>query len=265
LNIQNYISTGILEAYVSGTLSDQERSEVEKNLTLYPELRTELARIEEVQEKLLMQASMQPRAAVKEALWKQLDIQQASHKIHSPDSDTHQINWWQYAAAASILLAIVSSIMAYMYWDKWQHAEDNLSKVLAQNEKIAQDYHQASEQLDKVEMDLKIVNNPSFKRVVMKGTKNAPSAQAYVYWNAHTNELYVHVQTMQKLPRHRQYQLWAMVKGKPVSAGVFDADFSGLIKMKHVDGAPDAFAVTIEPHGGSQTPSLESMQVMGAV
>ena len=46
--------------------------------------------------------------------------------------------------------------------------------------------------------------------------------------------------------------------------GVFDENFSGLLKMKNVSGA-QAFAVTIEPRGGKETPSLETMQVIGNI
>ena len=46
MNINEYISSGILEAYVLGELSDQERISVERNLAQHPELQEELARIE---------------------------------------------------------------------------------------------------------------------------------------------------------------------------------------------------------------------------
>ena len=52
MNVEAYISSGILEAYALGELTGQERAEVEKNLALYPALRKELALIEETQEKL---------------------------------------------------------------------------------------------------------------------------------------------------------------------------------------------------------------------
>ena len=65
MNVEAYISSGILEAYVLGELAEQERLEVEKNLKLYPELRKELALIEETQEKLLMKAAIPPKPSVK--------------------------------------------------------------------------------------------------------------------------------------------------------------------------------------------------------
>jgi anti-sigma factor RsiW len=49
VNIKDYISSGILEAYVLGELPEQERAEVERNLSLYPELKKELAQVEATQ------------------------------------------------------------------------------------------------------------------------------------------------------------------------------------------------------------------------
>ncbi len=69
---------------------------------------------------------------------------------------------------------------------------------------------------------------------------------------------------MKSLAQENQYQLWAIVDGKPVDAGVFDSTTAGLLKMKALAGAA-AFAVTIEPRGGKATPSLETLQVIGNV
>ncbi|MNG37643.1 Anti-sigma-K factor rskA [compost metagenome] len=64
-----------------------------------------------------------------------------------------------------------------------------------------------------------------------------------------------------------QYQLWALVDGKPVDLGVFDAKADSahiLLKMKEINGA-QAFAVTLEKRGGSATPTMTQMIVMGGV
>ena len=57
VNVEAYISSGILEAYALGELSEQERAEVEKNLKQFPALRKELALIEEAQEESFNESS----------------------------------------------------------------------------------------------------------------------------------------------------------------------------------------------------------------
>jgi anti-sigma-K factor RskA len=264
LNIEEYISSGVLEAYALGELSASERIEVEKNLAQYSLLREELLRIEEAQEKFLLKAAVNPRASVKEYLFKRIGERKPEGKIVSMPVSNAQISLWKYAAAASVAIALVTSYLAYNYYGKWKGTENNLNDLIAQNQQMAQDYNTVNQRLDKIETDIKVIDNPAFNRVVLKGTPNAPDAMAYVYWNENSKEVYLSIQNMKTLAQENQYQLWAIVDGKPVDAGVFDATLAGLLKMKGLSGAA-AFAVTIEPRGGKPTPSLETMQVVGNV
>ncbi len=265
MNIHDYIATGILEAYALGELSERERAEVEKNLAQYPELREELARVEETQERLLMDAAVAPKASIKANLFARIDKAPSTEAkvVAMPSSSTRL---WKYAAAASVTIALIASFQAYYYWNKWRASETSLTELTAQNQRMAQDYNRVNQHLDKMENDLKnVVNNPAFKRVMMMGTPNAPQSMAYVYWNESSKEVYLSIQSLKQLSKDNQYQLWAIIDGKPVDAGVFDGDVAGLLKMKDIASGAAAFAVTIEPRGGKSTPTLETMQVMGNV
>jgi anti-sigma-K factor RskA len=134
------------------------------------------------------------------------------------------VSMWKYAIAASVIFVL--GFVAYNLW--------NVNRI---------------------------ENNPAFVKVILKGTENAPDAQATVYWNQSTKEVYLRIQSLEALSQDQQYQLWAIVDGKPVDMGVFDND-TGLLKMK-TTGKAAAFAVTIEPRGGKASPSLETMQVLG--
>ena len=115
MNIEEYISSGILEAYALGELSIAERTAVEKNLAQYPELREELVLIEEAQEQLLMKTALQPRASVKAELFSKLEFNKPEAKVVIMQSAV-----WRYAAAASIVLALITSYMAYEYHGRWK-------------------------------------------------------------------------------------------------------------------------------------------------
>lgn len=264
MNIEEYISSGILEAYVLGDLTNQERAEVEKNLANYPELKKELAIIEDTQEKLLMQMAIQPGDHVKASLFEKIDRQKPEAKVVSMNTETSG-GFWKFAAAASVAIALVSSYLAYDYHGKWKNTETSLTQLIAQNQQMAQDYNVVNQRLDKIEGDLHVIHNPAFKRVVMRGTDNAPNAMASVYVNESSNEVYLSIQQMKELSKENQYQLWAIIDGKPVDVGVFDGNIAGLLKMKTITTGAAAFAVTIEPRGGKPTPSLETMQVIGNV
>jgi anti-sigma-K factor RskA len=265
VNVEEYISSGILEAYALGELSEHERAAVEKNLLQYPQLRKELDLIEEAQEQLLMKAAVQPNVSVKTKLFASIGNQKSAPKVVELKRDRPDSSAWKFAAAAAVTIALVSSYLAFNYWNKWKTTENSLSELIAQNQRVAQDYNTVNDRLDQIEKDLNITNNPAFNRVVMKGTPNAPDALASVYWNESTQEVYLSVQQMKELAQENQYQLWAIIDGKPVDAGVFDANFDGLLKMKAVQAGAATFAVTVEPRGGKPSPSLESMQAAGNV
>ncbi|MEJ7913954.1 MAG: anti-sigma factor, partial [Chitinophagaceae bacterium] len=103
----------------------------------------------------------------------------------------------------------------------------------------------------------------------MPGTnvKTSPDtgSLATVYWDRRTNEVYLLVNKLPEPSSDKQYQLWALVDGKPVDAGVFDArTATALVKMKNITNA-QGFAVTLENKGGSIAPTMEQMYVLGNV
>jgi anti-sigma-K factor RskA len=263
VNLQEYIASGILELYVLGELTEQERSDVEKNLARYPELRDELARVEEVQEKLFMRAAIQPRASVKASLLDRIETRPATKVV--PLKSDSSLTLWKFAAAASVTIAVLASYFAYDFHSKWKSSENNLADLLAQNQRMASDYNQVNQKIDKIQNDLEIMNNPAFNRVIMVGTPNAPEALASVYWNQSTKEVYLNLQNMKELSQENQYQLWALIDGVPVDAGVFDGNTAGLIRMKDIPAGAGTFAVTVEPRGGVPSPTLSTMQVAGNV
>lgn len=232
----------------------------------YPELRAELVLIEQAQEKFLQHAAIKPSASVKEQVMGQIaDPYEIDERRVLPLQPERQTSLWKLAAAASITIAVVASYLAFSYYSKWQQSESSLATLIARNEQIAQDYNQVNERIDRMENDLKVMDNPKFQRVIMTGTPNAPDAMASVYWNEQTKEVYLSIQNMQELARENQYQLWAIIDGKPVDAGVFDVKFAGLHKMKDVTKGAVLFAVTVEPRGGKTSPTMETMQVKGEV
>ena len=60
--------------------------------------------------------------------------------------------------------------------------------------------------------------------------------------------------------------MWTIVDGKPVDMGMIDAEFSNrLLPMKASSPNAVAFAITLEKEGGSPSPTMEEMYVMGKV
>jgi anti-sigma-K factor RskA len=264
VNIQEYISSGILESYALGEVTEAERANVEQALKQYPEIREELKKVEETLEKVAFATAIQPRAKVKEKIMANINTSTAAKPAAKAVTMIPQTLVWKYATAASVAIALFSSFMAYKYRELWKADSNELAQIKSENQRMAEDYNVVNQKLDKIQGDLSIIESVAFTKVVLKGTPNESSALASVYWNPATQEVFLSIQQLKEISQDNLFQLWAIVNGKPVDAGVFDRNFAGLLKMKNINGAV-AFAVTVEPRGGKENPSLETMRVIGNV
>jgi anti-sigma-K factor RskA len=254
MNVEAYIATGILEAYILGELTVREQEHVAFQLQHYPALRDELVRVEKTMEQLALQAAVKPKAHIKDNI-----LQSVGKRIKS--QPTNASNFWVWLAAASVILACGFAYMAYNYYVRWSSTSQQLAEIELRNQQIAQNLNTVNLELSKIQDEINVVENPAYSRVILTGTNQVPDAKATVFWNASTQEVYLRVQHLQALSTENQFQLWALIDGKPVDLGIFDTE-NGLIKMKPTSRA-DAFAVTIEARGGSPVPSLQTLQVMG--
>ena len=263
MSTEAYISSGVLEAYELDQLPAQERAEVEQMMAQHPEVKQELEAIERTLEELAFATITPPPTKVEESFMQAIQKKEAPVVALDPASTS---GIWKFAVAASVTVALVSVVMAFTYWKKWQGAEEQLTDLITQNAQFAENYNQVNQQLENIEDAVAILNDTRYTRVSLAGTDNAPDAQATVYWNEASSAVYLSVQTLKTLSQDQQYQLWAIIDGQPVDAGVFDPT-SGklLLAMKTIQSGAAAFAITIEPRGGSEVPSLETMQVVGNV
>lgn len=97
-------------------------------------------------------------------------------------------------------------------------------------------------------------------RILFLGGKDPqPRARAKVFWSESAKRGFLVAANLKALPAGQQYQLWVFDKGKPVDAGVFDADEVGraLFESKDLSAIASAenFAVTVEPQGGVPQPT----------
>lgn len=277
MDIQAYISSGILESYVLGELSAAEAREVEELAARYPELQEELRLVEETLEAVIKAAEVAPPSNLRAELFAKIapvpakDLpptqpasRQENVRLHpSNDSASGSGGAPHWLAAASIGLAVLSSLAAAYFWSRWQATEDQLAGLLAQNTVLVQHVSTLENREEAAHEILAILNSTEFKVVPMLGQPAAPEAQAVVYWHPEQARVLLNPGSLPEAPEGKQYQLWAIVDGKPVDAGVFDTTGDSLLKqMKQIDQA-SAFAVTLEPRGGSPSPTMEQLYVLG--
>ena len=80
------------------------------------------------------------------------------------------------------------------------------------------------------------------------------------FWNTKQGRAVAHVFRLQPAPAGHDYQIWALVDGKPVSLSVFNSDSDGnaLVEQFTLPGTTagvSAVLVSVEPKGGSPQPT----------
>ncbi len=277
MNIHDYIESGLLELYAMGALQGDEAQKVADAIAQHPELRAEFEAISNALQSIAPIEGRGPQPDLKARILGSLPTDSAKDTDTTTVRDlptsapppTNMIPFQgeaasvratpsrgrRYLLAASFIGLLLSASAALWFWAQLQSAQEQLAEAREERNQIEQVARQAQDQLS-------TVRNYDNKLVRMTSTGKVQGAIAVVYWNPKTNNVYVDAAGMPPLPEDKQYQLWAIADGDPVDAGVFETNTSNLQRMKEIREAK-VFAVTIEPRGGSRTPTLETMTVVG--
>jgi anti-sigma-K factor RskA len=208
-----------------------------------------------------MRESVAPPAAVKEKIFQSLDTSPSNisyQETEESETPVRRMNIWKWVAAASVILLAGTAYWAFSTNDKYkdlQQANTGLKNQLDQSTARVTELNNAAQTLQ----------NPFLRTATLQGTENAPGSFANVYWDTTTKDVWLLVNNMPKPVSEKQYQLWALFNGKPIDLGVIEPNIwqeKLLVKMKNVQGA-QAFAITLEPQGGSAVPSMEKIYVTG--
>ncbi|MEO5912510.1 MAG: anti-sigma factor [Pelobium sp.] len=276
-DIKSYIESGILELYVLGDLNTKERSEVEAVSKLHPEVKAELDEIESAMGKLAGEFAVEPSEKVKTGFFNNITFKD---EVEAPVSVNHvkeakvvainskQLNFYKYSFAASVALLLLSVAAIFNLNSNLKNSEQQILALQTSNQGFANRVNYLDQRVSKSDEILNLYGNPDVKMVSLKGTDNAPESNITVAFNQKEEKVMLDLRSM-KMPKNdqeHQYQLWALVDGKPVDLGVFDAEANeiGMKDMKSI-GTAQTFAVTLEPRGGSANPTLEKLMVIGNI
>jgi len=262
------ILSGLLELYATGLSSKEETLQVEQWIKIHPEVAAEIASIERGLEAYAQAHAVQPESSIKEKIISQINTDKKGKVIPLNGSGkTYNVApFWKYAAVASIILFIGSTMLNVSLYSKVDEAAKNLEQtqqtlaLLQQSNKVMEGSNEAMKQ------DMSVVQSKYSEPVSLHGIGIAPNAVAKIFWMKNTGDVYIDPSNLPDVLSDQQLQLWAIVDGKPVDAGMIvtatDGEKFRIQKMKSF-GKAEAFAITIEKKGGSPTPTMDKMVVMG--
>lgn len=284
MDINQYIASGILEDYVLNKVSAQEMQEVECLSHIYPEIKSELTRLQEGLEKIAIAATVDPPVSLKEKVMEEIR-KTPQEKVVGDNEETKVItlsqqnrksNIRRMMVAASIAALIGLGTFTFFLMDELSTTknklvtnESSLNEVKNDLENKQESLVSLKEDLSIMEEELNFLEDPNTQKINLRGTDKYPGSLATVFWNTGSNQVKLNPKDLPGLTENESYQLWILVDGVPEDMGVLDpsdemTDSGSLMNMKSTDMA-DAFAITVEPLGGSESPTLSNLCVIGNV
>ena len=274
-DIKSYIESGILELYALGDVTPGEKLQVEEMASKHPVIKAELQEIEHSMELFAAENAVEPSAQLRDRVLNSLltnfsDDNNFPTKHPKPVVKDNVIampapkanSFYKYAFAACFALLVVSVATLFTVYNKLEDANTQLVALNSSNQKF-------SKTVNFMDRQLNIYRDTSFKVIKLKGTANLPKGLALVAFSPAKKKVVIDLADL-NMPvndKDHQYQLWALVGGKPVSLGVFDKDNTDSTMMKEMGSVnvAQAFAVTREPRGGSINPTMSQLMVIGTL
>jgi anti-sigma-K factor RskA len=235
-------------AYVLGALEPEEARAFEERLARSPALQRQVQELREVSTLLSLGSPAPPRSddALKQRLMAR--VRRHGGTAATPPTARPRPSWPMWAgwvaAAATVVVLLVQQ-------RRLQDIDEQLATVQQQTDSIAQELAQRQALLDDI-------LGPETSVIRLTATGETPPG-IRMFWNPSANRVVLHASNLPPAPEGGAYQLWFVGSGAPIPGGTFDteADGSAVVTLAG-PAAGEAFegaAVTLEPEGGSATPT----------
>lgn len=258
---KEYIESGILELYVYGLLSETENEEISALAKKDPEINDEIIAIEKAIVALSSSFSPLQSVANYEKIKAKLDLQQTA--VVTMETSR---NWSQYIGWAAAILLLVGIGLQY---NQLEQTNNQVVNVQMEKVKIEQERNLLELKNKQTETNLAVIRDAKNTVISLGGQAVAPESSAKVYWNKETEVVYVDASGLPEPPKGMVYQVWALKLNPltPTSIGLlekFDENNQRIFAVSNT-GDAEAFGITLEPAGGSLTPTMEQLYTLGKV
>lgn len=268
MKVEEYISSGIIESYVLGLASAEDSAEFERMCAAHGQVRDARNAFEIQLEEKISNQSVEPPRELKSRIFSKIGMERDQQAPVIPLKKPALVprdGFVKYVAAASVILLAGSVLLNFYLISQYKKSIAQYNEVLASQTQYTTNNKILQTKLSDYENTLSLIRNPVMAIVKMQGVPSNPTSLATVYWNTKSKDVYLLVNELPKPAAEKQYQLWAIVDGKPVDAGVFDlGEGVSFMKLKTIPKA-EAFAVTLEKRGGSVAPTMTALYVLGKV
>lgn len=272
MDINNYISSGSLEAYILGLATPSESAELKSLMEQNPGIREAVDAYWLTLEKLALEQAQAPPSGFREGIWNTIGREHGSPKALQertlPASGERHMSsnlLSRYLVAASLFFLAGSLALNLLFFSRNRDLTNHMKELASSQQNLRARNRKVDSMLQGLSQTIRMIKDPAMMPVILEGVASHPGMMATLYWNRGSGDLYLSVNKLPPAPAGKQYQLWAMVDGKPVSAGIcrMEVASTSLQKMPPLHSRAQAFAITLEQAGGSPVPTLSALYVKG--
>jgi anti-sigma-K factor RskA len=245
----------VMVAWVLGELPEAERTAFARRLANDPVLAREVAELEEALATFATAEPVAPPPGLRDRVLTATRAPSSLPDRRQPPSTllTRAAPWLGLAAAAAIALVV-----------KYQGDVRDLTDARAE---AAAQVAVLTASLAERDSLLVRLTDPDAETISLAAT-GAPTPRVKVQLDRKRQLALLSVASLDAAPAGQTYQLWYIVDGTPVPSTTFTPTADGTALLASIplptDGGVQAVAITLEPTGGSQTPTMPIL-FLGAV
>lgn len=288
MDIQAYFQSGILEAYALGALTAPEAAEVEAQMAAHPEIHAELVSLQDALRRYAEASPLTPPHDLEERIWKAIDASRVAQT--SPPSENRSNSGtprvlvlpqgerrrasFSYARAAVWAGLVGSLILNGVLFSNHRSAQERISRLEARRDRestfFASQLSDRDHRLQAYALMKDLMADPAVKTVRLENLRPDAQRASIVFQNTQSGAAYLAVQKLPPPPPGKQYQLWVLHGGTPKGLALLQkgADVQSLDEIQLVPvtvSNGEAFAISIEAIGGSLTPTMDQIVMLGKV
>ena len=262
METKEYIESGILELYVYGLLNESENDEVTAMAFKHIEVKDEIVSIE----KAIINLSSSFSPFISHSQFEKIkSLLVLKHgKVIEMKPRSNWTNYMGWAASIALLVGI-----GYQY-SKLNETNNQVVTIENEKSKLQETVVGLETRNKETQTVLAVVRDENNTVISLGGQAVAPTAKAKIYWNKQTQVVYVDASGLPEPPEGKEYQIWSLKllpQLTPTSIGLlsnFQANESKIFAVDKTSGA-EAFGITLEPVGGSASPTMEQLYTLGKV
>jgi anti-sigma-K factor RskA len=264
------ISSGELELYVAGLLSEERSVQISQIIEQDNKVRKEVEEIENVVMRLAKESTTSKQQDFSDVLKKIVTHRISDDpKVVSMDGsskETEKQKSFSFSKVAGWAAAAVFLILFGIQFQNNNEINKSLNASREDKEALQDSIQQQQFELNYKESLLTTITSEDTKIIELAGQEISPSSKVKVFWNTKENKLILDANNLPVAPQGMVYQLWSLKLNPltPTSLGLLENynQDNNLFVFENQNSS-EGFGITLEPAGGSPTPNLEQLFVLG--